>query len=170
MTEEATDEDEEDQEVDPVTEEFEEMVMASTTMTSERVDEAASVIDEAEDAAPALVPSATSMSAIDAIAQVSLAKGIAFIAHRGRLDRSGAPYIDHPGRIAERFDPVTETVEAAAAWLHDVLEDSPVTAQELFEAGVMPRSSRSCSCSRAPPRCLPTSTTPASAATRWPAA
>jgi hypothetical protein len=74
----------------------------------------------------------------EGIAQVALAKGIAFIAHRGRLDRSGAPYIDHPGRIAERFDPVTETVEAAAAWLHDVLEDSPITAQELFEAGVLP--------------------------------
>ena len=75
----------------------------------------------------------------EGIAQVALAKGIAFIAHRGRLDRSGAPYIDHPGRIAERFDPVTETVEAAAAWLHDVLEDSPITAQELFEAGVLPK-------------------------------
>ena len=75
------------------------------------------------------------MSAADAIAQVALAKGIAFVAHRGKHDRSGAPYIDHPGRIAERFDPVTEHVEAAAAWLHDVLEDTPVTAQELFEAG-----------------------------------
>lgn len=74
----------------------------------------------------------------EAIAQVALAKGIAFIAHRGLLDRSGAPYIDHPGRIAERFDPVTETVEAASAWLHDVLEESPVTARELFEAGVTP--------------------------------
>jgi (p)ppGpp synthase/HD superfamily hydrolase len=78
------------------------------------------------------------MSATDAIAQVSLAKGISFIAHRGRLDKSGAPYIDHPGRIAERFDPVTEPIEAAAAWLHDVLEDTAVTAQELFEAGLMP--------------------------------
>ena len=143
MTEEATDEDDEDEqdeEVDPVTEEFEEfeeMVMASTTMTSERVDEAASVIDEAEDDLP--TPSLAPMSAIDAIAQVSLAKGIAFIAHRGKHDRSGAPYIDHPGRIAERFDPVTQTVEAAAAWLHDVLEDTSITAQELFEAGVMPQ-------------------------------
>jgi hypothetical protein len=136
MTEEATDDDEEDEEVDPMTEEFEEMVMAST-MTSERVDEAASVIDEAEDDLP--TPSFTPMSATDAIAQVSLAKGIAFIAHRGKHDRSGAPYIDHPGRIAERFDPVTQTVEAAAAWLHDVLEDTSITAQELFEAGVMPQ-------------------------------
>ncbi|TYL54721.1 guanosine-3',5'-bis(diphosphate) 3'-pyrophosphohydrolase [Agromyces mariniharenae] len=72
------------------------------------------------------------------MAQVSLAKGIAFVAHRGQLDRSGLPYIDHPGRIAERFDPVTEPVEAAASWLHDVLEDTAVTEQELLEAGVLP--------------------------------
>ena len=142
MTEEATDGDEHDEEVDPVTEEFEEfefeeMVMASTTMTAERVDDAASGIDEAQDDAP--TPSPASIPPADAIAQVSLAKGIAFIAHRGKHDRSGAPYIDHPGRIAERFNPITETVEAAAAWLHDVLEDTPITAQELFEAGVMPQ-------------------------------
>ena len=132
-------EDEEYDEVDdPVTEEFEEMVMASTTVTFERDDAAASVSDDAPDAAPARSASALPISAADAIAQVALAKGIAFVAHRSKHDRSGAPYIDHPGRIAERFDPVTQPVEAAAAWLHDVLEDTPVTAQELFEAGVLP--------------------------------
>jgi hypothetical protein len=139
---EATNE-EEDAEVDPVIEEFEEMVVASTTVTSEGIDAAASERSGetlAVEPEPALlpIPSAASMSATDAISQVSLAKGISFIAHRGRLDKSGAPYIDHPGRIAERFDPVTEPVEAAAAWLHDVLEDTAVTAQELFEAGLMP--------------------------------
>ena len=141
MTEEARDGDEHDEEVDPVTEEFEEfeeMVMASTTMTAEWVDDAASGIDEAaQDDAP--TPSPGSIPPADAIAQVALAKGIAFIAHRGKHDRSGAPYIDHPGRIAERFNPITETVAAAAAWLHDVLEDTPITAQELLEAGVMPQ-------------------------------
>jgi len=69
---------------------------------------------------------------------VALAKGIAFIAHRGQLDRSGAAYVDHPGRVAEQFDPVEEPIEAASAWLHDVLEDTPVTVQELHEAGVLP--------------------------------
>lgn len=106
---------------------------AEMTTTSETVDEIESTGEEQA------MPSADGLlSASEAIEQVALAKGIAFIAHRGRLDRSGAPYIDHPGRIAERFDPVTETVEAAAAWLHDVLEESPVTTQELFEAGVTP--------------------------------
>ncbi|WP_136710040.1 hypothetical protein [Agromyces sp. H66] len=124
---------------------MEEFEAEMTITTSETVDPG-EPIDEAlhepavVGASVAFTAAATAvqLSASDAIAQVSLAKGIAFIAHRGRLDRSGAPYIDHPGRIAERFDPVTETVEAASAWLHDVLEDSPVTAQELFEAGVMP--------------------------------
>ncbi|WP_306894792.1 hypothetical protein [Agromyces albus] len=133
-----------DAEVDPVTEEFEEMMMMeSTTMMSESMEgggiRRSGHVPVAEPE-PALlpIPSAESMSATDAIAQVSLAKGISFIAHRGRLDKSGAPYIDHPGRISERFDPVTEPIEAAAAWLHDVLEDTAVTAQELLEAGLMP--------------------------------
>ena len=93
------------------------------------------LVNEAFDESPT---ASTALEAADAIAQVALAKGIAFIAHRGQHDRTGAPYIDHPGRIAEQFDPETEPVEAAAAWLHDVLEDSPITAQELFEAGVVP--------------------------------
>ena len=75
---------------------------------------------------------------VAAVAQVALAKGIAFMAHRGQLDRSGAAYFDHPGRVAERFDAIAEPVEAAAAWLHDVLEDTPITAPELLEAGVLP--------------------------------
>jgi hypothetical protein len=77
-------------------------------------------------------------AAVDAAAQVSLAKGIAFVAHRGQLDLVGAEFIDHPGRVAERFDPLTEPVPTAVAWLHDVLEDTAVSAQELLEAGVLP--------------------------------
>ncbi|GAA1814353.1 hypothetical protein [Agromyces neolithicus] len=121
---------------DPVTEEFEAIVMESTTHTFEGAGAAASDLIDATDAAPE--PAATPMSATEAISQVALAKGIAFVAHRGQIDRSGLPYIDHPGRIAERFDAASEPVAAAAAWLHDVLEDSDVTAQELFEAGVLP--------------------------------
>ncbi|WP_235825146.1 hypothetical protein [Agromyces badenianii] len=86
--------------------------------------------------AAALAPDST--RAADAAAQVSLAKGIAFVAHRGQVDRVGAEYIDHPGRVAERFDPLTDSVSAAAGWLHDVLEDTSVTVQELLEAGVLP--------------------------------
>ncbi|WP_229276233.1 hypothetical protein [Agromyces kandeliae] len=100
---------------------------------------AASVTDVSEpsEPRPAAPRSPESLSTLDAVAQVALAKGIAFAAHRGQLDKSGTPYIDHPGRIAERFDPVTDPIAAAAAWLHDVLEDTPITSRELFEAGVL---------------------------------
>ncbi|MCD5346001.1 hypothetical protein [Agromyces sp. S2-1-8] len=75
---------------------------------------------------------------VAAAAQVALAKGIAFVAHRGQTDKVGAAYIDHPGRVAERFDPIAEPVATSAAWLHDVLEDTGLTARELLEAGVLP--------------------------------
>lgn len=78
------------------------------------------------------------MTEIDAVAQVSLAQGIAFMAHRGQTDKLGAAYVDHPGRVAENFDTFDEPIEAASAWLHDVLEDTDVTAAELLEAGVLP--------------------------------
>lgn len=147
------------EEFDPVTEEFEAMVRESRRSTFVQAEAAAShppapapsqAADPEPPAAPAPArvdstapaaeppPAPAAMTENDAVEQVALAKGIAFIAHRGQFDRSGAPYIDHPGRIAERFDPATEPVEAAAAWLHDVLEDTPITPEELFEAGVLP--------------------------------
>jgi len=45
---------------------------------------------------------------------------------------------DGPGYERATPDPVEEPIEAASAWLHDVLEDTPVTVQELHEAGVLP--------------------------------
>lgn len=136
-------------EVDPVTEEFEAMVLEARRSTFVQADTEASAAEpgpEAGDATAAAAPTATAtrvappgpLAGSEALEQVALAKGIAFIAHRGRLDRSGAPYIDHPGRIAERFEVATHPVEAAAAWLHDVLEDTTITAEELFEAGIRP--------------------------------
>lgn len=90
-------------------------------------------------AAPAALHSAPAPAVdADAAAQVALAKGIAFVAHRGQVDQVGADYIDHPGRVAEQFDAATEPVETAAAWLHDVIERSAVSEQELLEAGVRP--------------------------------
>ncbi|MFF2496608.1 hypothetical protein [Agromyces sp. NPDC058064] len=90
-------------------------------------------------AAPAALHSAPAPAVdADAAAQVALAKGIAFVAHRGQVDQVGADYIDHPGRVAEHFDAATEPVETAAAWLHDVIERSAVSEQELLEAGVRP--------------------------------
>jgi hypothetical protein len=126
---------------DLMMEEFEADMFETTTdqvELAEPVEAAPPARPAVEASVAAAVTSADTTPATDAGAQVSLAKGIAFVAHRGQLDRSGAAYFDHPGRVAERFDAIAESVEAAAAWLHDVLEDTTITAPELLEAGVRP--------------------------------
>jgi hypothetical protein len=127
---------------DWIMEEFEAEMMTTTTDQAEPMERVEARMSArpavATSVAPALLPVSTPSAETVAVAQVSLARGIAFVAHRGRLDKSGLPYVDHPGRVAERFDIVAEPIEAAAAWLHDVLEDTPITAQELLEAGVLP--------------------------------
>lgn len=55
---------------------------------------------------------------------------IAYEAHHGQLDKSGVPYIYHPIHLAEQMDTETETI---VALLHDVLEDTPVTMEQLAE-------------------------------------
>lgn len=45
------------------------------------------------------------------------------------------PYICHPAAVAERVRSVPHTPEMlAAAWLHDVVEDTPVTIEEVLGA------------------------------------
>jgi len=127
---------------DWIMEEFEAEMMTTTTDQAEPIERVEARMSARPavptSVAPALLPVSTPSAESVAVAQVSLARGIAFVAHRGRLDKSGLPYVDHPGRVAERFDIIAEPVEAAAAWLHDVLEDTPIMAQELLEAGVLP--------------------------------
>lgn len=64
---------------------------------------------------------------------VSAARAIATIAHRGQTDKLGQNYIEHPRRVAERVNGVSEQ---AIAWLHDVIEDTDVTEHDLREAGI----------------------------------
>lgn len=64
-----------------------------------------------------------------------LAQRIATGAHMGQVDKSGQPYITHPQRVAARL---TDPDAQAAAWLHDVLEDTPTTAADLAHAGIPP--------------------------------
>ena len=64
---------------------------------------------------------------------VDLALSIARQAHEGQLDKAGVDYIEHPIYVASQVD--TEE-EKAVALLHDVLEDSPITAEELLIAGL----------------------------------
>jgi (p)ppGpp synthase/HD superfamily hydrolase len=57
---------------------------------------------------------------------------IAVEAHRGQLDKTGAPYILHPLSVMGRVD--TE-IEKIVAVLHDVVEDTPWTSDALKNEG-----------------------------------
>lgn len=57
-----------------------------------------------------------------------LALQIAQKAHAGQVDKAGKDYILHPMTVASYMD--TDT-EKAIAYLHDVLEDTDVTVDEL---------------------------------------
>lgn len=53
---------------------------------------------------------------------------IAYRAHHGQLDKSGAPYIFHPIHLAEQME---DEISCCAALLHDVVEDTDVTLDDL---------------------------------------
>ena len=63
---------------------------------------------------------------------VEAARMIAEAAHEGHVDMAGAPYIEHPAFVAARVrDLGGDTTAIAAAWLHDVVEDTPFTLDAL---------------------------------------
>ncbi|MDR2256180.1 MAG: HD domain-containing protein [Arthrobacter sp.] len=64
---------------------------------------------------------------------VEQAKRLATRAHEGQTDKSGAPYIGHPSRVAARVAKAlgADHDAVAVAWLHDVVEDTPVTASQI---------------------------------------
>ncbi len=62
-----------------------------------------------------------------------LAMRIAYDAHHGVLDKSGAPYIFHPYEVASRMD---DEISTAAALLHDVVEDTDLTFDDLRAKGI----------------------------------
>lgn len=64
---------------------------------------------------------------------VRLAEEVAVAAHHGQVDKAGRNYIDHPRRVAANARVLTERAGlprdaadavVAAAWLHDVVEDT----------------------------------------------
>lgn len=57
---------------------------------------------------------------------------IAYNAHHGQTDPSGVAYIFHPLHLAEQM---TDEVTVAAALLHDVIEDTPITLEDLHKEG-----------------------------------
>ncbi|MBR0147282.1 MAG: bifunctional (p)ppGpp synthetase/guanosine-3',5'-bis(diphosphate) 3'-pyrophosphohydrolase [Eubacterium sp.] len=61
---------------------------------------------------------------------------LAYRAHEGQKDRSGLPYILHPIHLAEQM---TTEDSCVVAMLHDVLEDTDMTEENLREEGFTER-------------------------------
>lgn len=57
---------------------------------------------------------------------------IAYEAHSGQVDKAGLPYIFHPVHLAEQMK--TEDT-CVVALLHDVVEDTDITLEDLRKAG-----------------------------------
>ena len=53
---------------------------------------------------------------------------IAYNAHHGQIDYNGIPYIFHPLHLAEQMN---DEISCCVALLHDTVEDTPVTLEEL---------------------------------------
>jgi (p)ppGpp synthase/HD superfamily hydrolase len=63
---------------------------------------------------------------------LELAIKIAVKAHQKQVDKAGEPYILHPLRLMFKF---TDEDLRVVAVLHDVIEDSEITEQNLIELG-----------------------------------
>lgn len=70
--------------------------------------------------------------------QEVLGYAIASIAHRNQKDKAGEPYMTHVLQVAQ--SPFVKTCyQRAAAYLHDVIEDTAITFEELQNAGIIPQ-------------------------------
>jgi (p)ppGpp synthase/HD superfamily hydrolase len=67
--------------------------------------------------------------------QLEKAIAIALRVHEGQTDRYGRPYIIHPLTVMLQMD---SEAEMTAAVLHDVIEDSETTLEDLKEEGFSP--------------------------------
>lgn len=65
--------------------------------------------------------------------QSEIAESIARRAHEGRLDKAGAPYIEHSAHVAAA---VEDEKAEAIAWLHDVVEDTAYMLSDLETEGI----------------------------------
>lgn len=60
------------------------------------------------------------------------ALSLCFQAHKDQLDKSGMPYVFHPFHLAEQM---TDEYTTIVALLHDVVEDTSYTLQDLTQMG-----------------------------------
>lgn len=65
---------------------------------------------------------------------VADARTLAYAAHRGQADKAGLPYFEHVAEVARRL---AEHGDEAmmAGFLHDIVEDTPVTLHQLRAVG-----------------------------------
>lgn len=63
---------------------------------------------------------------------IEIAISIALKAHKGQVDKGGNPYILHPIAVMNRVETIEEKIVAV---LHDVVEDTEVTIDQLRETG-----------------------------------
>ncbi len=64
--------------------------------------------------------------------QTKKAMRLCFKAHRDQTDKVGVPYVFHPFHLAEQMSDEKSTV---AALLHDVVEDTEYTIEDLMQMG-----------------------------------
>ena len=57
---------------------------------------------------------------------------ISFDAHKNQVDKSGMPYVYHPFHLAEQMD---DEYSTCVALLHDVVEDTDITLDDLRRNG-----------------------------------
>ena len=65
-------------------------------------------------------------------AMTKMAMKLCFETHKNQLDKTGLPYVFHPFHLAEQMDDEISTV---CALLHDVVEDSDITFEDLAKMG-----------------------------------
>lgn len=68
-------------------------------------------------------------------AQTKMAMKLCFEAHKEQVDKSGMPYVFHPFHLAEQM---TDETAAITALLHDVVEDTDYTLEDLRAMGFLP--------------------------------
>lgn len=65
-------------------------------------------------------------------AMTKMAMKLCFDTHKDQVDKTGLPYVFHPFHLAEQMDDEISTV---CALLHDVVEDSDTTFEDLAKMG-----------------------------------
>lgn len=74
---------------------------------------------------------------------VSKALKLATAAHKGQVDKAGVDYINHPVAVAESL--ATEDAQVVAL-LHDVVEDTSISLQNISERGFSERVVKAIDC------------------------